>query len=56
MGAVASGQLPLKEMQVSNAIRFEDSQLQGDELYVMMQRSKAGDGFVRDVKAFPDCC
>ena len=29
--------------------RFQDSQ--GDELYVMMQQSKAGDGFVRDVKA-----
>ncbi len=55
VGATAPGQLPRGEMQVSNAkraIKFQGSQ--GDELYVMMQQSKAGDGFVRDIKISPD--
>ena len=55
MGAFAPGQPPRGEMQVSNVKRsLAFSCNQGDELYVMMQQSKAGDDFVRDIKSTPD--
>lgn len=56
VGAVASGQLPQNEMQVSNAKRSTKlhSPYGGDNLYVMMQQSKTGDSYVGDIKASPD--
>ena len=55
MGAFAPGQLPRREMQVSNVKRsLAFSYNQRDELYVMMQQFKAGDDFVCDIKSTPD--
>lgn len=55
VGANAPGQLPRGETQVSNVKRaLKFSGRDGDELYVMMQQSKAGDDFVRDIKTTPD--
>ena len=44
MGAVAPGQLPRDEKQVSNALKFQENQ--DDE---MMQKAKTGDDFVHDI-------
>ena len=55
LGALAPGQLPRGEAQVSHAkrtIKFQENQ--ADELFIMMQRSKCGDEFIRDIKACPD--
>ena len=47
LGALAPGQLPRGEEQVSHAkctIKFQENQ--ADELFIMMQRSKCGDEFI----------
>ena len=57
LGASAPGQLPRGEAQVSNAkrhLRFRDESGCSDELYVLMQKAKTEDPFVRDIKATPD--
>ena len=56
MGAVAPGQLPRDEMQVSNAkrhLQFSEKGGVSDELLIVMQKAKA-DPIVRDVKTSPD--
>jgi len=55
LGALAPGQLPRGEAQVSHvklAIKFQENH--GDKLFLMMQRSKCGEEFVRDIKTCPD--
>lgn len=53
--AVAPGQLPRGEMQVRNAKRcLKFTGDKADELFTMMQRSKAGEGYIRDIKSTPD--
>lgn len=57
MGAIAPGQLPRDEMQVSNAkrqLQFSERGGMSDELLIVMQKAKAGNPFVRDVKTAPD--
>ena len=51
LGADAPGQLLRDEKQVTNtkrALKFQENQ--GEELYVIMQKAKTGDDFVRDIK------
>ena len=56
MGASAPGQVPRGEMQVSNVkrhLQFTDGH-DCDELFIMMQKAKTEDPFIRDIKATPD--
>ena len=56
LDALAPGQLPRGEMQVRNVKRtLMHSCNDGDELFTMMQKSKAEDSYVRDIKTTPDC-
>ena len=53
----APGQLPREEAQVCNAkrhLRFRDDGSCSDELYVIMQKAKTEDTFIRDIKTTPD--
>ena len=55
MKAVAPGELPRGERQVINAkraLRFQSEDM--DELFVVMQKAKAEDTYVRDIKTSPD--
>lgn len=55
MQAVAPGELPRGERQVINAkraLRFKSEDM--DELFVVMQKAKAEDTYVRDIKTSPD--
>ena len=57
MGAVAPGQLPRGEKQVSYVKRFLHFKGDGghnDELFIMMQKAKTEEPFIRDIKATPD--
>ena len=57
MGAIAPGQLPRGEMQVSNAkrhLQFKDGYDSSDELLIMMQKAKTEDPFICDIKTTPD--
>jgi hypothetical protein len=63
MGASAPGQLPRGEMQVSNAKRHLQFKAGydgtagcdgSDELFIMMQKAKTEDPFIRDIKTTPD--
>ena len=47
MGAEAPGQLPREVSNAKRALKFQENQ--DDELYVMMQKAKTGDDFVRDI-------
>ncbi len=53
IGARAPGQLPRGEAQVS-MIKQKCKISEGDQLYIVMQQAKAGENYVRDVKAAPD--
>ena len=55
MQAAAPGELPRGERQVINAkraLRFKNEDM--DELFVVMQKAKAEDTYVRDIKTSPD--
>ena len=55
LGALAPGQLPRGEAQVSHAkctIKFQENH--GNELFLMMQRSKSGEEFVCHIKTCPN--
>ena len=57
MGAIAPGQLPRDKMQVSNAkrlLQFSEKGGMSDELLIVMQKAKAENSFVRDIKTAPD--
>ena len=57
MGAIAPGQLPRGEMQVSNVkrhLQFKDGCDSSDELFIIMQKAKTEDPFIRDIKTTPD--
>ena len=57
MGAAAPGQLPRGEKQVSNTkrfIQFKGDSSHHDELFIMMQKAKTEDVFIRDIKTTPD--
>ena len=53
--AYAPGELPRGERQAINAkrsLKFKSDEV--DELFTMMQKSKTGDSYVRDIKSSPD--
>ena len=53
--AYAPGELPRGERQAINAkriLKFSSDNV--DELFTMMQKSKTGDSYVRDIKSSPD--
>ena len=57
LGASAPGQLPRSEKQVSNVkrqLQFSGKDGGSDELFVMMQKAKTEDPFIRNINATPD--
>ena len=42
----------MQSTKVKCSLKFDEGN--GDELFVMMQQARTGDGFVRDVKAAPE--
>ena len=55
MHASAPGELPRGEGQIINAkrfLKFKSDEM--DELYSVMQKAKASDSYVRDIKTSPD--
>ena len=57
MGASAPGQLPHGERQVSSMrrhLQFSGKDGGSDELFVMMQKAKTEDPFIRNINAVPD--
>jgi len=55
MHASAPGELPHGEGQIINAkqfLKFKSDEM--DELYSVMQKAKASDSYVRDIKTSPD--
>ena len=50
--AYAPGELPRGERQAKRSLKFKGEDV--DELFTMMQKSKTGDSYVRDIKSSPD--